>query len=128
MVRIKYTEAQIKELKSNKYVKNCTNKNINFTLECKQKAVQLWNQWFFTKNIFKELWFPKYIYNSNIPSVSLNRWRKNIKKWSIEFQKWRPVENIVDYENMTLEQENEYLKTKLSYYEELKKLVDKEYP
>jgi len=128
MAEIKYTEEQVNELKKNKYVKSCTNKNVNFTLECKEKSVKLWNNWLSTKEIFEKLWFQEYITNSHIPASSLNRWRKNLDKWTVEYQKWRPKKEKIDFTNMTLEQENEYLKTKLAYYEELKKLVDWEYP
>lgn len=124
MVWIKYTREQIEELLKNKYVKSCTNKNVNFTLECKEKALELWNKGIFTKDIFKQLWFPSYIWNSKIPTVSLNRWRKNNEKWNIELKKWRPKKEKIDFNNMTLEQENEYLKAKLVYYEEIKKYLD----
>ena len=119
MVSIKYTENQINDLRKNKYVKSCTNKNINFTQECKIKVLKLSNSWMFIKEIFEKLWFPKYIINSDIPSSSLKRWKNNQKKWNIEFKKWRPRIEKIDFDNMTLEQENEYLRTKLALYEEL---------
>lgn len=124
MTVIKYTEANIKELLKNKYVKSCTSKNVNFTLECKKQAILLNNKWLTTKEVFEKLWFPKYIINSNIPWSSINRWRKNKKKWNIEEQKWRPKGNKVDFNNMTQEQYIEYLETKLAYYEEMKKYIN----
>lgn len=76
MTLIKYTETQIEELKKNKHVKSCTNKNVNFTLECKKQSILLNNKWLTTKEVFDKLWFPKYIINSDIPWSSINRWRK----------------------------------------------------
>lgn len=121
---INYTKEQMEELIKNKYIKSCTDKNVNFTLECKIESVKLWNKWFPTKEIFKKLWFPEYIINSDIPTSSLNRWRKNIKKWSIEEQKWRPKVEKIDFDNLTKDQYIEYLETKLAYYEEMKKYID----
>lgn len=118
MALIKYNETQIDELKKNKYVKNATNKNINFTLECKLEVLKLSNKWMFYRDIFKKLWFPEYILNSKIPERSYNRWKTKSKNWNIEDKKWRPKKEKVDFDNMTLEQENEYLRAKLALYEE----------
>jgi len=41
MADIKYNASQIKELKINKYVKNVTEKNIIFTIECKNEVLRL---------------------------------------------------------------------------------------
>lgn len=124
MRKINYTKEQRSELLNNKYVKSCTDKNVNFTLDCKIQAVSLWNKWLPTKEIFKKLWFPEYIINWDIPASSLNRWRKNIKKWNIEEQKWRPKLEKIDFDNLTKDQYIEYLETKLAYYEEMKKYID----
>jgi len=40
MAEIKYTNEQIAELLKNKYVKNCTNKNITFTKEFKLESIK----------------------------------------------------------------------------------------
>lgn len=119
MALIKYNETQIKDLKKNKYVKSITNKNINFTLECKIEVLRLSKRWIFYKDIFKKLWFPEYIVHSKIPERSHNRWKNKSKEWEIESKKWRPKVGKIDFNNMTLEQENEYLKAKLALYEEL---------
>jgi hypothetical protein len=124
MTKIKYNNEQIQELLKNKYVKSCTSKNVNFTLDCKKQAILFCNKWLTTKEVFMKLWFPKYIINSNIPWSSINRWRKNIKKWNIEEQKWRPKTNKIDFDNMTQEQYIEYLETKLAYYEEMKNYIN----
>ncbi len=118
MALIKYNETQIDELKKNKYVKSVTSKNINFTLECKLEVLKLSNKWIFYRDIFNKLWFPEYILNSKIPERSYNRWKTKSKNWNIEDKKWRPKKEKVDFDNMTLEQENEYLRAKLALYEE----------
>ena len=129
MAKIKYNNEQIKELGNNKYVKSCTNKNVNFTKKFKVKVLELDKQWMFHREIFKLLWFPEYIFNSRIPKLSLDRWKVNInKKWIIEENKWRKKKEIIDFDKMTLEEQNEYLKTKVAYLEELNKLIDWGYP
>lgn len=128
MAEIKYNEAQISELNLNKYVKSCTNKNINFTTEFKLEVLKLSKKWMYYKNIFRKLWFPDYVVNSNIPQYCYHRWKKKSKNWNIEDKKWRPKVEKIDFENMTLEQENEYLRTKLALYEELAKHIKSWYP
>lgn len=124
MQSIKYNEEQIKELKAIKYVKNVTSKHIVFTRECKNKTLELSKKWLFYREIFKKLWFPEYITNSNIPEISYQRWKKNLEKWNIEGIKWRPKKEQIDFNNMTKEQYIEYLETKVAYLEEIKKYMD----
>ena len=129
MTQIKYTEEQIKELKSNINVKNATSKHIIFNKEFKIKAVKLAKEYVTAKEIFKQFWFPEYIINSNIPSKSLARWKNNInKKWLIEEKKWRPKKEINDFDKMTLKEQNEYLKTENIYLKELHKQIYWNYP
>ena len=129
MWEIKYNNEQIKELESNKYVKSCTNKNINFTKECKIKVLELNKKWIFTKEIFQSLWFPEYVINSKIPSKSLDRWKRNIKiKWLIEENKWRKKKEKFDVSKMSKDEYIEYLETENAILKELKKLIDWEYP
>lgn len=124
MALIKYNETQIEDLKKNKYVKSITNKNINFSLECKLEALKLSNKWIYFRDIFKKLWFPEYIINSDIPKKSIDRWKRNKNKWELEKQKWRPRKEKIDFDNLTKDQYIEYLETKLAYYEEMKKYID----
>lgn len=124
MAGIKYNETQIQELKSNKYVKNVTQKSITFTLECKKEVVKLSKKYLISKEIFRKLWFPEYIINTKIPDKSLDRWKRKVKiKWIYEEQKWKPRTEKIDFDNMTLEQENEYLRTKLALYEEISEYI-----
>jgi len=119
MRKIIYTESQIKELNANKYVKNCSEKYITFTLACKIEVIKQLEKWIYFRDIFKKLWFPEYVYNKEIAKNTVKRWRKNKLEWKIESQKWRIKKEKIDFNNMTIEQENEYLKAKLALYEEL---------
>ncbi|MDD3119780.1 MAG: hypothetical protein PHF46_00005, partial [Candidatus Gracilibacteria bacterium] len=61
-----------------------------------------------------------YIINSEIPKNAIARWEKNInEKGQIENKKGRAKLEKIDFDNITLEQENEYLRAKLVLYEEL---------
>ena len=124
MAGIKYTQAQIKELKANKYVKNVTQKSITFSLECKIEVLKLNKKWLFYTEIFKKLWFPEYIINSKIPQRSFHRWNYKNNNWLIEDKKWRPKVEKIDFNNLTKDQYIEYLETKLEFYEEMKKYID----
>lgn len=129
MAEIKYTQEQINELLKNKYVKNCTDKNITFTKECKLNALELEKQLVFRREIFERLWFPEYVYNSMIPTKSIDRWKRNIdKKGVIEENKWRTKKEKIDFNNMTKDEELEYLRAENAYLKELKKLLDWNYP
>ena len=119
MSGIKYNEIQIAELKQNKYVKNVTQRQIIFTKACKEEVLRLTKQWLFYTEIFEKLGFPEYVLNSKIPQRNFHRWNNKQKNWSIEDKKWRPKKEKIDFNNMTLEQENEYLRAKLALYEAL---------
>ncbi len=128
MTKIKYTEEQIKELKSNPAVKNATSKHIIFTKDFKLQAVKLAEKYITTKEIFKQFWFPEYVINSNVPKSSLARWKRLAKKWIIEEKKWRKKKEYIDTTKMTKDEYIEYLEAKLAIAEELKKLDKWEYP
>lgn len=119
MWKNKYTRYQIQEIKANKYVNNCTEKHIVFKKIFKLEAVKLHKE-MIPKEIFKKFLFPDYVINSEIPQNALARWERNISnKWQIEEKKWRQAKEKIDFDNMTLAQENEYLRTKLALYEKL---------
>ncbi|PZM80158.1 hypothetical protein DLH72_05255, partial [Candidatus Gracilibacteria bacterium] len=61
------------------------------------------------KEIFQKLGFPEYVFNSRIPENSLFRWSKNKQFGKIEQKRGREKQEEIDFDNMTLEQENEYL-------------------
>jgi len=127
MTTIKYTEEQIKELKSNSSVKNVTSKHIIFTKEFKLQAVKLAEKYITSKEIFKQFWFPEYVINSNIPFNSLNRWKKLSKKWIVEKKKWRKKKEYIDTTKMTKDEYIEYLEAKLALMEELERLSNSGY-
>lgn len=127
-----YSNEQVQELLNVKYVKNCTSKYISFTDEFKIKALKLDKSWFYPRAIFKDLWFPEYVYNSKIPKHSLWSWRYKFKnnwlEWLVSSKKWRKKWEKIDFESMTLEEENEYLKAKIALMEELHKVAYWHYP
>lgn len=129
MTWIRYNNDQIIELLKNKYVQNCTAKNILFSKECKDESIKLLQQNFSTKEIFKKLWFPDYIINSSIPVKSLNRWKRTLKEnWRTELKIWRPSKEKIDFNNMTKDEELEYLRAKVAYLEELEKMFKSWFP
>ena len=129
MHKIKYTPEQINELKSNKYVKNCTAKHIIFTRKFKFETVKLAKEYMLPKEIFKSFWFPDYVLNSRIPSLSIDRWKRNMRlKWVMEETKWRKKKEYFDIFKMTKDEYIEYLEAKLALAEELKKMDKWEYP
>lgn len=100
-----YTQEQIQELKNNKYVKNCTEKSIQLTDECRLIVMQQREKWIWGKEIFKNLWFPDYVINSYIPKDFIKRQRKKIsneenKEWRKDGRgnnsTWRNRKNIND--------------------------------
>ncbi len=128
MATIKFNNSQITELKTNQYVKNCTSKSIIFTKNCKLKVLELDKKWIFYREIFKQLWFPKYIVNSKIPENCIFRWKRNISlKWKIEETKWRKKKEYIDTTKMTKDEYIEYLEAKLALMEELEKLSNSGY-
>ena len=132
MAEIKYNQDQINELKTIKYVKNVTNKNITFTTEFKYELIKLSKRWLFYKNIFKKLWFPEYICISDVVNRTLRNLRHNVKtKWKdflLESKKWRKKVENVDINKMTLLEQNEYLKTENAVLKEMYKLKYWKYP
>lgn len=132
MSGIKYNETQIEELRANKYVKTVTEKYITFTDEFKIKALELDKRYFLPKEIFKEFWFPEYIINTKTPKQTLATLRYKERKgwvnWVISSKKWRKQSEKIDFENMNLEEQNEYLRTENAYLKELYKLKHWNYP
>ena len=67
MPKIIYTQKQINEIETNKYVEKCTPKQIRFTNEFKIEILKLVDKWFFYRDIFKTLWFPEYVVKLKVP-------------------------------------------------------------
>jgi len=132
MSKQEYNNDQIEELWNNSNIKKCSKKYITFTDEFKLEALKLDKQWIIHREIFRKFWFPEYIIKSTIPEKSLKNWRYKAKhKWIESLQntkKWRKKKEIYDVSKMTKDEELEYLRTKVTILEELKKLVDWGYP
>jgi len=124
MAWIKYNKTQIEELIWNKYVKKISEKYITFNLECKTEFLKFSNKWLFYREIFRKLWFPEYIISSNVPKKAYYRWKTNMNKWKIESQKWRPKKAKIDFDNMTKDEELEYLRAKVAYLEEINSYIN----
>lgn len=129
MSKKRYTDEQIKELKANKYVMNCTEKSIQFTDEFRKIAMELDGKEF-PRAIFKKCWFPDYIVNSIIPEKSFNRRRKSMReKWEIWLidnrwcNWWKSRKNKIKKKSWeTIEvskEEREYMQAELAVYKEL---------
>ena len=129
MSKKRYTDEQIKELKANKYVMNCTEKSIQFTDEFKKIAMELDGKEF-PRAIFKKCWFPDYVVNSKIPEKSFNRRRKSMReKWEIWLidnrwrNWWKPRKNKIkkkSWETIEISKEEwEYMQAELAVYKEL---------
>ena len=132
MSKQEYTKEQIEELLNNSCIKTCSSKYITFTDSFKIKALELDKNYLSPKIIFKDFWFPEYIINSKIPSLSLRRWRFNIKKkwltWLVNTKKWRKKKEKINISKMTKNEYIEYLETKTAYLEELHKQIYSHYP
>ncbi len=129
MTKIKYTKEQIKEIKANINVKNCTEKHIIFTKGFKIQADKLAKEYISSKEIFSQFWFPKYVINSDTPKNSISRWKRNINiKWIIEENKGQKKKEYIDISKMNKDEYIEYLEAKLAIVEELKKLDKWNYP
>lgn len=129
MSKKRYTDEQIKELKANKYVMNCTEKSIQFTDEFRKIAMELDGKEF-PRAIFKKCWFPDYVVNSEVPKESFKRRRRSIRgKWEIWLidnrwcNWWRPRKNKIkkkSWEKIEVsKEEREYMQAELAVYKEL---------
>lgn len=133
MKKIPYSAKQIEELLANPYVKNCSERYITFTTECKIEFLNLSKQWFFYKDIFKKFGFLSYIVNSDIPKNSCTRWNRNLASWILEWKKGKPKNerkeiNQKDIESMSLKEQNIYLQAENAYLKELHKTIYWHYP
>lgn len=128
MAKIQYTEHQIYELQKNKYVKSVTEKYITFTHECKEEFIKQTKEWLFYRDIFRVFQFPEYIIHSELPRNCFQRWTKKDKTGNLEGKKWRPKKKGIDIENMSIEEQNEYLRTENAYLKELHKMKYGHYP
>jgi hypothetical protein len=128
MAATQYTNKQIQELQRNKYVKSVTSKYITFTLECKIEFLRLANEWMFYRDIFALFGFGEYIVNSSLPQNCFQRWKRKEISWNIEWKRWRQKKNITDFDSMSIEEQNEYLRAENAYLKELHKMKYGHYP
>ena len=125
MSKILFTDAQVKKLSKNKWIKNITNKVITYTDEFKYKLVkECENYKKFPQDIFRECGIDPNIVGINRIQCSACRWRKQINstgeiKDTRKGSSGRPLEHkLSDKEKLEraeariklLEAENELLK------------------
>lgn len=80
MSKIKFTDAQVKKLRKNKWIKNITNRGITYTDEFKVKVVkecEYYNK--FAREVFEECGI-----DSDI--VGMPRIYSSIKRWRIQYK------------------------------------------
>lgn len=126
----KYTQEQIQEITNNYYVLRCSSKHITYTNACKIESVNLWKVWFSAKEIFKKLWFPSYIINSDIPGKILCKWNYLVKiRWENAFwnlskrwrKSWYKSKKNLDITSLNDKEKIKYLETEVAYLRELHK-------
>lgn len=125
MSKILFTDAQVKKLSKNKWIKNITNKGITYTDEFKYKLVkECENYKKFPQDVFRECGIDPDIVGERRISDSANRWRKQYKntgelKDTRKGSSGRPIQReLSDKEKLEraeakiklLEAENELLK------------------
>ena len=118
MAILKYTWEQRKELEMNQYVQKCSEKYITFTEACKLKYIQLYQQGIFYREIFAQFGFPKYILTSELPKSCSQRWKKVFQEhwvWGFSQKKWRKQTHKFDLNNLSIEEQNEYLRAENAY-------------
>ena len=133
MTKEKYSPKQIEELLSNPKVRSCTSKYITYADGFKIKAIKLYKNWLYPKRIFKDFNFPNFVVNSELPRLSLKRWRRKIKDWWIELlitsKKWRKKKDQLVISKMSKDEYIKYLEAKIAYQEELyKRICGSAYP
>ena len=132
MAAIKYNDSQIKELKQNKYVKDCTQKYITFTDKFKIKVLKWVEKWEYHRQIFEDSGFPDYVGNTDLVPRIVWNWKFKMKnkwlEWIIGTSKGRKKWEKIDVTKMTTEEHNQYLKAEVSYLKEIYKNAYWKYP
>jgi len=122
MIKSKFTEEQITELRSNKYVIKCSDKSITYSKEFKLLAVKQYLEGKSGSQIFREAGFDLKAIGRETPKGSLKNWNKLVKAkglGSLETENRgkscgaRPTMN-----GLTTEQRIEYLEAKVAYLKE----------
>ena len=100
MSKILFTDAQVKKLSKNKWIKNITNKGITYTNEFKYKLVkECENYKKFPQDIFKEC-------NIDPEIVGESRIRNCAYRWRIQFSKTGELKDTrIDNDGRPLERE-----------------------
>lgn len=123
MSGIKYTRQQQEELNLNAYVRKCSEKYIQFTDAFKIFCVKQSEVWLYHRDIFWDSGFPEYIIQWAVPKECLWNWKHAFKKewwqWVISKKKGRKKQEKKDISQMTMKEENAYLKAEVAYLRQL---------
>lgn len=121
----KYTQAQIKELKKNQYVKDCTQKYITFTDAFKMKVLKWEKEWIYHRQTFYDCGFPEYVWDTSLVPRIVWSWRFKLKNkwltWLIWTKKWRKKWEKIDIDKMSPEEKIRYLEAENAYLRQLHK-------
>ena len=74
-----FTSEQLRELRSNKYVRKCSKKSVSFTSDFKILAVSLYKQGLALSEVFRRAGFDLSTIGKETPKACLKRWRKLVK-------------------------------------------------
>lgn len=124
MSKIRFSEEQIKRLKDHPCIENISDKSITYTMEFREKSIDLYQRGYSSRQIFEEAGLSVKDLGMNRIRLSLERWRKMSKRdegfkdtrkgsSGRPRQKPRTPEEELKYlkdRNEYLEQENEFLK------------------
>lgn len=122
-----FTDKEVTELSKNKYVKKVSNKAITYTDEFKRHVVLELEAGKSSKLIFHEAGFDVSVLKERRISGSVYRWMNQYKKGGFGRLRdtRRQSSGRTRKKKHTIEEENQYLKTKVQYLEEELELVKK---
>lgn len=126
---IKYNKEERESLLQNRYVKNCSEKYLTFTDNCKIEAIALKESGMYSRDIFKTLGFPDFILHSQVPIQSMKNWSMKLKTrgiaWFKETKKWRKKKVKQDLSNMSKDKYITYLETQVASMKEIQDFLRK---
>jgi len=88
-MRTTYTSETIAELKKNPCVFECTAKSVYYTLEFKQRALELWSEGVHAKEIWRRSGFDVSTWKNEYFRGTLRDWRKAVEKHGLDGLKKR---------------------------------------
>jgi transposase len=122
MIKSKFTEEQMNELRSNKNVVKCSDKAITYSKDFKLLAVKQYMDGKSGSQIFREAGFDLRAIGKDTPKCSLSRWNTSLRNKGMsglqKEQRGRNSGGRPTTEGLTTEQRIEYLEAKVAYLKE----------